>query len=117
MLNFVIFGLASAVAFARNGTREIIANVETVYEKPASPARGIVVLAHGCQHSATDFWPHSTACAECIGLPEVPRDCCECMSVPFAETWIAGRCRRCASLAPSSLPAGWPSHSRQPTAR
>jgi len=68
-----ICGLASAVAFARNGTREIIANVETVYEKPASPARGIVVLAHGCQHSATDFWPHSTECAECIGLPEEVR--------------------------------------------
>ncbi|EOD07510.1 hypothetical protein EMIHUDRAFT_218474 [Emiliania huxleyi CCMP1516] len=73
MLNFAIFGLVLTVAFARNGTREIIANVETVYEKPASPARGIVVLAHGCQHSATDFWPHSTACAECIGLPEEVR--------------------------------------------
>lgn len=30
---------------------------------------GIVFLAHGCSHSATDWWPPATDCPQCLGLP------------------------------------------------
>mgnify|MGYP003685014893 CR=1 FL=1 len=49
-----------------------IKGMEAVYELPLAP-RGLVFLAHGCQHSALDFWPYSTSCAKCIGLPEEVR--------------------------------------------
>ena len=45
--------------------------VEYVYQIPTSSAKpkGVVFLAHGCQHSSTDFWPKSDTCSSCIGLP------------------------------------------------
>lgn len=36
----------------------------------SSPPKGILFLAHGCQHSMTDWWPKSKECKRCIGLPE-----------------------------------------------
>eukprot|EP01036_Dinobryon_divergens_P028192 gene28192-37095_t len=39
-----------------------------VYER-TSKVSGVLLLAHGCQHSATDWWPHSQSCPQCIGLP------------------------------------------------
>lgn len=30
----------------------------------------MVLLIHGCAHSARNFWPESEACRECRGLPE-----------------------------------------------
>ena len=52
-----------------------IQRVDAVYEMPTratnrTTPRGLVFLAHGCSHRATDFWPHSAACPSCIGLPE-----------------------------------------------
>mmetsp|Transcript_39635 Transcript_39635/g.48092 ORF Transcript_39635/g.48092 Transcript_39635/m.48092 type:complete len:387 (-) Transcript_39635:270-1430(-) len=31
---------------------------------------GTLLVAHGCSHSATDFWPASSVCPQCLGLPE-----------------------------------------------
>jgi len=31
--------------------------------------KGIMLLLHGCHHSATDMWPRSESCPRCIGLP------------------------------------------------
>lgn len=47
--------------------------VEFVYQVPATAndARidGVLFVAHGCSHSATDWWPRSDSCPLCIGLP------------------------------------------------
>jgi zinc transporter 2 len=46
-------------------------NIEWVWEqRPNSVTRGIVFLAHGCNHHSTDFWPSTVSCDKCIGLPE-----------------------------------------------
>ena len=46
-------------------------NIEAVYQLPSSTTtiKGVVFLAHGCSHSATDWWPKSDSCPLCIGLP------------------------------------------------
>ena len=46
-------------------------SIDVVYQAPLDDQqiRGVVFLAHGCSHSATDFWPASATCPGCIGLP------------------------------------------------
>lgn len=39
------------------------------YEMPEGSAKGVVLTLHGCHHGAHDFWPVSTVCPECYGLP------------------------------------------------
>lgn len=39
---------------------------------PQNPI-GTVFLAHGCAHSAADYWPPSSACPNCRGAPLLPR--------------------------------------------
>ena len=53
-----------------SGTLQTLAGVEAVWQMPSSPPLGLVLLTHGCGHSATDFWPPSPSCPRCIGLPE-----------------------------------------------
>ena len=48
-------------------------SVELVWEAPHGVAEGVVVLLHGCSHSAGDFYAQSPRCAECLGLPEERR--------------------------------------------
>ncbi len=51
---------------------------DLLYEAPQG-ARGLVLLLHKCGRSATDFWPRSAACPDCLGAEEmaaVPG--CEC---------------------------------------
>jgi len=48
------------------------AEVEAVWQLLPSP-RAVLLLAHGCSHSGTDFWPPSPACPNCLGLPEEKR--------------------------------------------
>lgn len=48
--------------------------IELVWQRPrradnAKP-KGIVFFAHGCHHQGTDFFPKSTRCPSCVGLPE-----------------------------------------------
>eukprot|EP01084_Bolivina_argentea_P148266 259249_1 len=47
---------------------------EYIYEIPKydnmSELKGIILFAHGCGHSATDWWSKSPSCPLCIGLPE-----------------------------------------------
>lgn len=49
--------------------------VEAVWQRPDRPgmAAGVLFLAHGCSHAATDWWPKTESCAKCIGLPEEAR--------------------------------------------
>lgn len=44
-------------------------DLEAVFQLPSKAPRGVVFLAHGCSHSATDWWPKSVTCPQCIGLP------------------------------------------------
>jgi hypothetical protein len=44
-------------------------DIEVVWQKPRDASR-VIFLAHGCSHGAVDFWPKSSACPKCIGLPE-----------------------------------------------
>ena len=37
---------------------------------PAKSASGVIFFAHGCSHSATDFFASSSSCPQCLGLPE-----------------------------------------------
>jgi len=66
-----MFALLSKPALL--GTREEILGTEAVWQKPSGAAKGLLFLAHGCNHGAIDFWPRSPACAQCIGLPEEVR--------------------------------------------
>lgn len=50
-------------------TYEKFNDTEVVWEAPRS-VKGVLFVAHGCNHGAIDFWPKSLACPACIGLPE-----------------------------------------------
>jgi predicted esterase len=50
-------------------SHEHFGEAETVWQKPVA-AVGVLLLLHGCSHSATDFFPASDSCPSCIGLPE-----------------------------------------------
>ena len=53
--------------------------IEVVYEHPSSsgsgsgiedtPAVGIMLIGHGCNHRALDSWPPGKDCPGCVGLP------------------------------------------------
>lgn len=52
------------------GETFVSGDTEAVYQLPAvRRPNGVIFLAHGCQHSATDWWPYSATCPYCIGLP------------------------------------------------
>jgi len=53
------------------GSYEKINNqqIELVWQSPSENPKGMVFLAHGCAHAATDWWPKSESCPSCIGLP------------------------------------------------
>jgi hypothetical protein len=46
---------------------QVINNTETVWQVPSNP-RGVLLVAHGCNHGAIDWWPlHASRCKTCIG--------------------------------------------------
>lgn len=52
---------------------------ELLYQLPAnSPPKGLVLVLHKCGRSASDHWPRSAACPDCLGeLPSAaPRASC-----------------------------------------
>jgi hypothetical protein len=49
---------------------ELPGGIQIVYQIPEKgQVSGVLFLAHGCSHSATDWWPKSEFCQPCIGLP------------------------------------------------
>lgn len=55
---------------------QLLNDVEFLYQFPVNPftndyhqPRGLLFLAHGCSHSATDWFPRSINCTKCLGLP------------------------------------------------
>eukprot|EP01041_Mallomonas_annulata_P005150 gene5150-10292_t len=51
------------------GNYQKIGGIEIVWQSPTTTITGVVFLAHGCAHSATDWFPQSDSCRGCIGLP------------------------------------------------
>lgn len=54
---------------------QVIEGLDTLWQLPPGANRsGVLFFAHGCSHSATDFWPSRLQggweCPECLGLPE-----------------------------------------------
>ena len=70
---FLVLGCEGVVDL--NGDYELFGSehIEYVFQKPQSSSsqqiNGVIFLAHGCSHSATDWWPKSELCSKCIGLP------------------------------------------------
>lgn len=61
--------------------------IEWVWQVPEIKFIGIIVLVHGCNHRATDFWKKSSKCPSCIGLPEeirIARDFAAAGYITFA---------------------------------
>ena len=43
-----------------------VEGVELVYQAPAKPT-GLVLIFHGCAHSAIDWWRQGDGCTQCLG--------------------------------------------------
>lgn len=41
-----------------------------MWQLPSASARGVLFIAHGCNHGAIDFFDKSASCPSCIGLPK-----------------------------------------------
>jgi len=84
-----------------NGTYELLKvgesdSVELVYQAPDN-ATAVLLLAHGCSHSATDWWPRGAHCDACVGLPEEVAVASSALSedylvVAFSSADRASRC-------------------------
>lgn len=81
----LLFQVASSLVYSLNDIPKLalIDGMHVAWELPsptdaqgmaipsgAPKIRGILVALHGCKHSGSDFWPKSSACPFCIGLPE-----------------------------------------------
>lgn len=74
---------------------------------PASCAAvGVLVMLHRCGRNAEDFWPPSSVCPQCIGMPEAVSISRQALARGYALLAInsanrtvgsAGRCFRCAA--------------------
>jgi zinc transporter 2 len=78
----VIVSAETAARLGYNGRAESLESkagsgsaIEFVWEAPpaGTPIKAALFLAHGCGHSALDFWPKTEACPKCVGLPEERR--------------------------------------------
>ncbi|KAG1674120.1 hypothetical protein FOA52_015750 [Chlamydomonas sp. UWO 241] len=79
---------------------ELIAGAEVVWEKPSNP-KGVLFVAHGCNHGAVDFWHSSRDCPSCTGLPEEMNITRAALSRGYAVVAISSQDRtdsRCWSL-------------------
>ncbi|KAG2441517.1 hypothetical protein HXX76_003139 [Chlamydomonas incerta] len=79
------------------GKYETIKGAEVVWQLPAAGAKGakgVVFLAHGCNHGAVDFWPKSDACPQCTGLPEEMNITLHVLSRGYAAVAVSSADRR-----------------------
>jgi hypothetical protein len=79
-------------AISLAGSYHVFENgIEVVYQIPAETKllRGVVFLAHGCSHSATDWWPKGPSCDKCIGLPVEMTIVNEAISRSFAAIAVS----------------------------
>jgi hypothetical protein len=71
-----------------------IPGVEALLEVPGT-CKAVLFVAHGCQHSATDFWKASETCPTCIGGTPFSR----CIAICIAPVAAAAERRRTGGLA------------------
>jgi hypothetical protein len=66
----IVYSVQIKASIDLNGIYESLERAEFVYQRSSlvKPV-GVLFLAHGCSHSATDWWPKSSTCNDCIGLP------------------------------------------------
>ena len=91
------------------GERRLVAleggepDVELVWQRPTqTKIRAVIFLAHGCSHSATDWWPASSpslirgskGCAQCVGLPEEGRIVQEALKKGWVAVAISSKDRQ-----------------------
>lgn len=73
-------------------------STEIVIQAPplssGSSPRGLVLLLHGCSHSATDFWPRSKYCETCTGLPEETKIVSELVRTGYTAMAVSSTDRR-----------------------
>lgn len=69
ILCFLFLVCSAAHALSLAGIYEVSDSTEYVYQQPSQQTRGVLFVAHGCSHSATDWWPRSNTCVKCTGLP------------------------------------------------
>lgn len=67
-MQFLFLAFLGLFICSRGARLHRIEDIEFVYEVPSQPL-GVLVLAHGCGHSATDWFPKSIECESCLGLP------------------------------------------------
>ncbi|CAK0738447.1 hypothetical protein CVIRNUC_001044 [Coccomyxa viridis] len=77
--------------------REDVKGVEVVITRPHGEPKAVVLLFHGCQHSAVDWGYPSPTCSSCLGLPEEVRIVrmvtkAEYAAVAFSSTDKQNRC-------------------------
>ena len=60
---------------------------EAMWELPGDP-HAVLLLAHGCSHSGTDFWAPTASCPKALGLPEEVRIVKAALSAGFAVVAI-----------------------------
>ncbi|OEL27181.1 hypothetical protein BAE44_0011799 [Dichanthelium oligosanthes] len=74
-----LYSLTSARPYESGGeapplstpTVETIGGARAIWELPAAaPARAVLFVAHGCRCRPENFWPPSSRCPGCVGLPE-----------------------------------------------
>ena len=65
---------------------------EAMWQIPRN-AKQILFVAHGCQHSATDFWAPTAQCPQCLGLPEEVRITKQALEEGFAVIAISSNDR------------------------
>lgn len=74
IVGFILQLATSTISVALNGEPFLIDGVDSIYQLPGGRhstiiPKGVLFLAHGCSHSATDWWPSTPTCPTCIGLP------------------------------------------------
>mmetsp|Transcript_38106 Transcript_38106/g.38792 ORF Transcript_38106/g.38792 Transcript_38106/m.38792 type:complete len:355 (+) Transcript_38106:77-1141(+) len=52
-----------------SGKHQKVGAIDVIWQTSTSEPVGVIFLAHGCAHSATDWFPQSISCPTCIGLP------------------------------------------------
>ena len=71
ILIFFHLGRSDPVRASVDPTTSNTSKIEVIWELPSTQPKGIFFAAHGCQHSAGDFWlKNDDTCPGCLGLPE-----------------------------------------------
>jgi hypothetical protein len=80
----VSVGVSALVSATNTGTYAVVDDIEFIYQIPSSATltatntaeasassniKGFMIYAHGCGHSALDWWPQSSSCPTCKPLP------------------------------------------------